>query len=279
MKFSKLTIIIILLFFVKIYSQKKYIVNHENGKIKIEGYITANTFDSIYKEYYNTGILKIEGVYKNCEYKTNHKGIYIVGCGVESNLDTIKFGKKQGVWKTYYENGKLSLCSNFHCGIIQGNQFSYDINGKLESIEFYNEGHLMYSQDFNSSGIVIKTSSYEYKFGKNENFKKINSFEFYDNGDLKSNQTIEGNPEKEDETFKEYYSNGFLKLEKHTINGNKLGIYREYYENGNVKYEGLFKDNNPLKKQYFYNENGSISKIESWKNNKLVKTQILDNKS
>lgn len=272
MKFSKLMLILLLFSFVKIYSQQKYIVNYENGKIKIESYVKENTLDSIYKEYYDTGILKTEGIYKNCEYKTNHKGIYITGCGVGSELDKIKIGKKHGIWKNYYENGILSYTSNFHCGIIQGNTFSYDKTGKLETIEFYNEGKLIYSQEFNEIGIVVETSNYKYKFHKPENSKNIHTFKFYDNGDLKSENIIDEDNEKEDELYTEYYSNGFLKLEKHTVNGNRFGIYREYYENGNIKYEGIFKNDVPVKKQYFYNENGNVQKVEIWKNGKLIKS-------
>jgi antitoxin component YwqK of YwqJK toxin-antitoxin module len=194
-----------------------------------------------------------------------------MGCGVGKENDTILSGKKQGTWKNYYENGILHYTSSFHCGIMQGNNFSYDKNGKLETIEFYNEGRLMYLQEFNENGIVVETSNYKYKLYKTETFKKIHTFKFYDNGDLKSENIIDEDDEKDDEYYKEYYSNGFLKLEQHTINGNKFDVYREYYENGNIKHEGLFKNNIPIKKQYFYNENGSILKFEIWKNGKLIK--------
>lgn len=273
MTFSKLMTLIFLLIFAENYSQEKYVVKYQNGKTKIEGYIKDNTLDSIYKEYYENGNLKAEGFYKNCEYKTNRKGIYIAGCGVGKDKDTITTGKRHGTWKNYYENGDLSYTANFHCNIQQGNFYSYNKEGKLETIEFYNEGKLMYSQELNENGIVIETSNYKYEFGKPESFKKSQTFEFYDNGDLKSENLLNGDNEKDIEIYKEYYPNGFLKIEKNTINGFKNGIYREYYENGNVKYEGIFKNHIPIKKQYFFNENGLLKKIEVWKKGKLIKTE------
>ncbi|MNX34802.1 MORN repeat variant [compost metagenome] len=273
MAFSKLKTILLLIFIVKIYSQQKYITKYENGKTKTESFINKNTLDSIYKEYYQNGNLKTEGFYKDCEYKTNRKGIYIAGCGVGKEKDTIQVGKKHGIWKNYYENGTLSYTANYHCNIMQGNNFSYNKDGKLETIEFYNEGKLMYAQEFNENGIVVETSDYKYEVGKNENFKKVHIFQFYDNGDLKSENTLEESNKKDIETYKEYFYNGFLKIEKNTINNEKVGVYREYFENGNIKYEGIFDKNIPVKKQYFYNEDGSVSKIETWKNGKLLKTQ------
>ena len=253
----------------KIFSQQKYIVKYENGKTKIEGFIKNNVLDSIYKEYYESGVLKIEGFYKDCNYKTNHAGIYILGCGVGKENDSIKSGTKHGVWKNYFESGVLSYTSNFHCGVIQGNNFSYNKTGRLQTTEFYSEGKLIYSQDYNENGIIIENSNYKYKFHKTENFKNIHTFKFYENGDLKIENIINENNKTEDEFYKEYYPNGFLKLEKHTINGNKFGIYREYYENGNIKYESVFKNNIPVKKQYFNNEDGTVLKIETWKKGKL----------
>lgn len=272
MTFSKLMTILLLINFAKNYSQEKYIVKYENGKTKIESFIKNNTLDSIYKEYYENGNLKTEGFYKNCEYKTNRKGIFVSTCGV-GKIDTIQSGKKQGTWKNFYQNGVLSDKSNYHCDIMQGNFFSYNKDGKLESTEFYNEGKLMYSQEFNENGIVIENSNHKYEFGKPENFEKTQTFQFYDNGDLKSENILEGNSEKETEVYKEYYPNGFLKIEKNTINGYKNGIYREYFENGNVKYEGLFKNHIPIKKQYFYNEDGLQLKVEIWKNGKIIKME------
>jgi antitoxin component YwqK of YwqJK toxin-antitoxin module len=55
----------------------------------------------------------------------------------------------------------------------------------------------------------------------------------------------------EKEYFKEYYPNGFLKIESEIINLDKNGIYREFYDNGNTMHEGVFKDDKPIDKQYY----------------------------
>lgn len=275
MSYPKLLTFVFLLYFAKSYSQEKYIVKYENGKTKIEGFIKDNILDSIYKEYYENGNLKTEGFYKNCEYKTNRKGIYSSGCGVGKGNETIATGKRHGNWNDFYENGILRNTSNFHCGILQGNFSSYNEDGKLEIIEFYNEGKLMHSHEFNEKGIVVETSNYKYEYGKSESFKKVHTIQFYENGDLKSEKNVNENNETGIEDYKEYYSNGFLKLEKNTVygNGNQKEIYRQYFDNGNVKFEGLYKNDIPTKKHYYYNENGTIFKIDVWKKGKIIKTE------
>jgi antitoxin component YwqK of YwqJK toxin-antitoxin module len=273
MTFSKLVMPIFLIIFAKNYSQEKFIVKYQNGKTKIESYIKDNTLDSIYKEFYENGNLKVEGFYKDCVYKTNRKKIYMAGCSVRKDIDTIKTGKRHGTWKNYYENGILSYIANFHCNIQQGNFYSYNKEEKLETIEFYFEGKLMYSQEFNDNGILIETSNFKYENGSPSSFRKVHTFQFYQNGDLKSENLVNYDNTTEIEDYKEYYPSGFLKLNKYTVNGNKNKVYKEFFENGNVKYEGFFKNDYPIKKQYFYNENGTIMKIETWKKQKLIKTE------
>ncbi|MFY7937522.1 MAG: toxin-antitoxin system YwqK family antitoxin [Flavobacterium sp.] len=273
MNFSTLWIFVFLLYFAKNYSQEKYIVKYENGITKIEGFIKDNTLDGIYKEYHENGNIKTEGFYKNCEYKTNQKEIFIAGCGVGKNNDTIKSGKRHGIWKKFYENGILSYTANYHCDIQQGNFYSYNTEGKLETIEFYNEGKLMHSQKFNENGILAESSNYKYENGKTEGFKKVHTLQFDENGDLKSENIVYENDDTLIEDYREYYSNGFLKVEMHTLNGSKNKLYREYFENGNIKYEGFFKNDYPIKKQYFYNEDGTLMKVETWKKQKLIETE------
>lgn len=264
----------IISFFVgQIYAQEKYVTYHENGKVKIDAFIKNYVLDSLYKEYYENGNLKIEGFYKNCDYKTNKREIYVAECGVGYRVnDSINKGKLHGIWKYYLEDGTLDHSQSYYCNLKHGNFIGY-LEGKPWDVEFYHEGNIIYSQEYNEQGFIVQNSHYEYIEGeKGERYTKINTFEFYDDGNFKS-ETIESNKDNLIE-YKEYYRNGFLKLEYSTKKDKKDGVYREYYENGHVKHEGIYKDDIPIEKQYYYKENGTLLKVEIWKKCKIYKTEF-----
>ncbi len=257
----------------EMYSQERVVAKYDTGKIKFEGYSKNKILDSVYKEYYENGNIKVEGFYKDCKYETNKKKIYTAGCGVGQKNDSLKPGTMHGIWKKYYQNGKVKSILSYHCGLMQGNFYNYNENGNLETQEFYFEGRLKTSQNYNQKGILEEVDNFEYNFKKTRDYKTTNHKEFYENGDLKIESIIiEEENDIDIETFKQYYPNGFLKTEKRLVNDYRNGLYREYYENGNAKYEGLFENDKPKGKQYFYSENGTLLKIETWKKNKLKNT-------
>jgi len=260
--------------FYHVFSQEKIVKRYDNGNIQYEGFVVNNTLDSIYKEYYSNGVLKEEGYYKDCQYKFKNKSVYRVVCGVGCEKDNIRFGKRNGEWKHYYENGKLKSRANYFCGIEQGNFFYYFENGSISSIDFYDAGNLIMSQEYNVNNILEKIIYHENKFIKGKKYKTTRTVEFYENGNFKNETIVE---EKEDgheyESYKEYFPNGFIKIDQVLIDGDKHGICYEYYENGNVKQVGFFEYDKPVFVQLFYNENGSPMKIERWKKGNLTSTE------
>lgn len=275
---KRIFLIAFVLSFYHIFSQDRIVKRYDNGTIQYEGYLVNNTFDSIYKEYYPNGVLKEEGCYKNCEYKFNNRSVFRLGCGVGSEKDSIRYGKRNGEWKDYYESGKLKSTANYFCGIEQGSFFYYSEKAFISSIDFYTAGDLIMSQEFNENNILDKIIYYDKKFIKGERYRTTRIVEFYENGNYKIETIAE---DKEDgyeyETIKEYYSNGFLKTEQVLIDGDKHGICYEYYENGNVKQVGCFEYDKPVFVQLFYNEDGSPMKIERWKKGKLKSTETTFN--
>ena len=260
--------------FYQILSQEKTEKRYNNGNIRYEGFVVNNTFDSIYKEYYRNGVLKEEGSYKNCKYKLNNRSILRLGCVVGNNKDSISIGKRNGEWKSYYENGKLKSVSNYFCGIEQGNFYYYFEQGTYKNVDFYNAGKLIMSQLFYENQTLNEIIYYDIKWIKNKSYKTIRTVDFFENGDYAS-ETIK--EEKEDgfeyESYKEYYPNGFLKTENIIIDGERHGICYEYYENGNVKHVGFFEYDKPVYVQLFYNGNGTPNKLERWKKGKVISTE------
>lgn len=258
-----------------IYSQTEYVEKYDSGNIKLKGFLIDSVLTGKYAEFYENGQIKTEGEFKNCEYETNHTKIYVAGCGVGNN-STIRKGKKHGEWKDYYEDGILESKYNYFCGLRQGNFFNYHKSGKIYWIDFYTADKEMGTQEFYENGLLEKNSTYSYDYSEHDghDLKKTVETEYYEDGSLKIQRVIqELKDDIEEEDFKEYFQNGFLKTESIIIDLDKNGIFREFYENGNTKYEGIFKDDEPINKQYYFNENGEVTKIETWKDGKIVNTE------
>ena len=273
---NRITLILTILVSSLIFSQTEYIENYKNGKIRLKGFLIDSILTGKYVEFYENGQIKTKGEFKNCEYETNYKKIYVAGCGVGNN-STIRKGKKHGEWKDYYENGILEYKYSYYCGLRQGNFFNYKKNGKLYWIDFYTADKLMATRIFYENGVLKKASTFSYEYSKHDehDLMKTVESEYYKDGSLKIQRVIEElKNDVEKEEFKEYYKNGFLKTESIIIDLDKNGIFREFYENGNIKYEGIFKDDKPIDKQYYYNLKGEITKIETWKDGERINTEL-----
>ena len=179
-----------------------------------------------------------------------------------------------GQWKTYYDNGKIESVENYYCGIKQGNFYYYSNDGKILDFDFYDGNRKIISQSYNENQTLNEIEYFDQKWVKNKKYEITRTIEFYENGNYKSETLVEEKVDGfEHESYKEYYSNGFLKTENVLIDGDKHGICYEYYENGNVKNVGFFEYDKPVFVQLIYNEDGTPNKLERWKKGKLISTE------
>ena len=82
--------------------------------------------------------------------------------------------------------------------------------------------------------------------------------------------------------YKEFYSNGTLKLQANYFSGAYFGEYKSYYENGRIESQGhygqapfdlknwLFEPGHKEGPWYYYNSDGQLMKIENYMNGKIV---------
>ncbi|AXG74626.1 hypothetical protein DVK85_10425 [Flavobacterium arcticum] len=275
---------LILCFFITIlcYSQKPYIEKYDNGQLKIQAFVKDNTLDGSYLEYYENGNIKTKGSYRDCEYKTNVTHISLFSCSVGRHQlqNKISYGKKNGLWEYYYENGNLDFSENYYCDVKQGESIAYYSNGKVWFQEFYNAGKLITSHEFLEDGSFSTLEIYSYiycpeKYRDLENKSKI---EFYEDGTLKKRSDLQDFPDETKEHIIEYYQNGFIKLEETLIDNYRVGNYYEYYENGNAKYMGQFKNGKQTGEHFYFNVDGSLIKSEIWRKGKLKRVEF-SNKS
>jgi len=188
--------------------------------------------------------------------------------------DLLGYGKEDGTWAFYRENGTLKWEKTFVMGFADGEQRHYFPDSTLEKVEMWKMGQLNgKKQEYYEGGTLRKEIGYKngkfdgtyityFKDGKVEseqqyiNDKKTGpSSYYYDNGVLFYTE-IHENGLKNGE-FKRFYING----KKWTVESYKKdiydGVFQEYYddEKNTMKYEAYYKKGKLISEK-FYDEFG-----------------------
>jgi antitoxin component YwqK of YwqJK toxin-antitoxin module len=124
-------------------------------------------------------------------------------------LTIYKDGKRSGILRRYYKNGKLLAETWYIDDMRNGVEKAYYESGKLEE-------ETTFMNDLRNG--VCKM--------------------YYENGNIQSATPYSEN--KMNGMEKEYYENGNLKSEDPFSDGVPNGILKEYYESGKLKYEMIF---------------------------------------
>ncbi|WP_338815531.1 hypothetical protein V9L05_23390 (plasmid) [Bernardetia sp. Wsw4-3y2] len=259
---------------------------YESGKLKVEGFVKNNRYDSTFISYYENGQIEAQGSFKDCVFETNTIRIEVLGfayCNTgnfykNNKLIKILDGNRNGQWKYYYENGQVKADEKYICGKRIGLQLEYYYSGKLKCNTFNsieNTIKTCYYENENVESIIKYSTEYEPSTEKDSTvikIKIIETIEYYETGELK--YTSKEKNGDEDGKWFEYWKNGFVKMKEEFKNGLENGTFIDYYENGNVEWQAEMKDGEYDGKQYHCNQEGKVTKIETWKNGKLIKTEI-----
>jgi antitoxin component YwqK of YwqJK toxin-antitoxin module len=141
----------------------------ETGKIKMLEETPTDSFDAVFKYYYSTGELKIDGFkrevycYRVESYDKDSVGSFYNG----TKKDSILFKEDVGLSHYYYKNGKDSIVGSYFYGdyymeAIDGNNtiyamashnkdgkwFYYSPEGKIICEEEWNKGNLISRKTF-----------------------------------------------------------------------------------------------------------------------------------
>jgi antitoxin component YwqK of YwqJK toxin-antitoxin module len=162
-------------------------------------------------------------------------------------------GQRTGIWKLYYESGKLKKQTAYLNNVENGEEIFWSENGTIQKKDSYINGKL--------------NGKYEW---------------YYDNGQKKQEgYFVDG---KEDSTWSEWYENGKPKMLGHFTNFEKNGSWTWWDENGNItttkSYEnGLLKVGSDNFDTYLEKMESAISDRdfkEAVKNVKLAEETITD---
>lgn len=204
-------------------------------------------------------------------------------------------GRKQGLWKTYHENGKvkyegefkdnvpvglfrhyyetgpLKMTANYFNNGKSASTYIYYPNGKLQAAglyaeqkkdslwRYYNQDEKLIGEEFYSKG--IENGSFKTWYANGQLVEELN----YKNG------VKEG-------VWKKYYENGKIRQEAFHLNGKLDGDYKIFTDEGKPFVEGKYKEDKKAGIWYYYTSTGAIEKIEKYRDGNLFSEQMMNGK-
>lgn len=192
-----------------------------------------------------------------------------------------KDGNKHGIWKEFYDNGKLKWEGEFLHGELNGIVKEYNKKGGLKTLEKYEFGEV----DTESEEVVFFELEKEIRpdgsmlvGGYNNNMKQgifreydstgvlIASYEYKDDKKLAVGLLDTSGAKTGAWTF--YYETGELKAEGNFIGGIKVNEWKYYFKNGDLQQKGGYKNGLPHRNWSWWYENRQLKREESYLNGK-----------
>jgi antitoxin component YwqK of YwqJK toxin-antitoxin module len=208
--------------------------------------------------------------------------------GMVSSEGTMREGKPDGYWKTYYSTGQIKTEGNRRNFKLDSTWNFYRETGilerKLQYKEDLKDGR---EQVFDENGKLVE------QYTNSNNIRNGEARLFYENGQLKKiSQFING---KEEGKATEYetdgriitlltYKSGFIyaeeRINRYDLQGKRTGIWRDLYEDGSLHFEGNWARGMKNGVFKFFNRKGELDKLERYEDDVLVvdeaSTAILD---
>ena len=189
--------------------------------------LTSNAQE--YKEYYDSGELKIFGAKKNDQNAGEWK--YYFEDGVISKIGKYENGNITGEWKYYYNNGTLRIIGKYKDGKDIGEWKYYHENGTLRAIGNYENGKMSGEWKYYHNNGTLS------KIGNREDGKDTGEWKYYDkNGNLSKIEKKETDKEAIEEKIN-YYFDG-------TRTDNSDLLRKAFHPDATLKFidkEGVYK--------------------------------------
>lgn len=193
-------------------------------------------------------------------------------------------GRKQGVWKDYYENGTLHWECTYRNGLKNGYHKVYDSSGNLILLNKYVDGILQEDAP-ELAELTIHTEYFQngkpkfrvaYKDGRPEGVcrvydsitGKVVRGIVFKNGEIVGTGNVDNQGNLND-SWKEYYPDGKIKCTGYYYKGKKYGKWRYFYPSGKVEQEGEFRNGEYDGRWVWYYPDGSIRIDQEYYQGKL----------
>lgn len=204
--------------------------------------------DGKYISFYENGNKKSEGFYKNDEPAGYWN--YYYESGNLKMRGVLRGNTNYGLWRFYYENGNVSMEGEIYNGKREGKWNFYFENGLLKSTGDFTYGEKTGIWNHYYEDESIKAQAF-YK-GEVGLYR-----EFYSNGKIKMEGfNLNG---KSDSLWTYYYDNGIKQAEGNYQGGQRNGVWTFYHENGNISAKGTYEKGEKYGKWTYFHENGKVS--------------------
>lgn len=194
--------------------------------------------------------------------------------GIEKINRKDEKGNKQGVWKDFYENGKLKSEVKFKDGVKDGYEKSYDQKGNLTNTEKFNNGKqvknapelakLEVYKEYYDDGTLKYEGGYANNIpvGTHYHYKRKYMCDSLpvsrdDTSDVMIKKMVCRNyPVPDSATV---YNEG-MRVEYGPVDSlrNKTGTWTEYHLTGEFRAKGLYANNNKIGEWIYYYPNGQV---------------------
>jgi antitoxin component YwqK of YwqJK toxin-antitoxin module len=255
--------------------QKKYT---ESGRLAEERQLLPHDdeYKKVYKDSVNEHFKYVKGKVEG--YFESH---YLNGKIAEQGY--YKKGFKNGLWKSFYDDGTLKFTGKYISDNPQLKDSTHTYfypNGKIKKIEYYKvtESKVVRSvwhdhrigtwKKYYENGNIEESADYGDEEQRNQKNGKYLSY--YENGNIETDALYNGG--QLFGVYKSFYRNGNLKeyVSNHSI-GRKNGVVKTYYENGVLESEIIYDtgQKNGKAKEYFENGKMKSSGFYEYDNNEF----------
>src|SRR6478735_8880462 len=255
----------------------------KEGDLIMECKYKQNLLDSIYREFFENGVVHYEIFYKdgyrngtskvydirgNLQYTEDVKNVYttkphtgesskvLVGSFERRNFANVliakgelKEDKPHGQYEEYYPSGNLKLKQIWIEGKKEGPFEIYNDKKQIIQSGFYTNNTLDKEIKTYYPGGELKSTA-EYKYGDLNGHVQ----DYYPSGKLRTDSWYKNNTL--DSLTKRFYEDGVLASQEYYKNGRLEGYYVMYYPNGKKKEESVITDNEKNGMFRMYNEAG-----------------------
>ena len=208
--------------------------------------------------------------------------------GMLSSEGTLRDGKPDGYWKTYYPTGQLKTEGNRKNFLLDSTWNFYSEKGIIQkSISYRDDVRNGLERIFDQEGRCVEEYTYQ------NNIRSGIAKWYYPTGELRKTGFFQNNKEEGKATEFERdgrvitlltYKNGFIyteeKINRYDSQGKRTGVWRDLFEDGKLRQEGNWLAGMKNGVFKFFNKKGELEKLERYENDVLrvddASTAILD---
>ena len=194
-------------------------------------------------------------------------------------------GDKQGIWKEFYEDGKVNIEKGYKNNKLEGYYKKYDRKGNLILTLRYEKGVIVEDnavddqeeieirKEYDNNGNLKFSGPYKRNtpIGIHREYSKdgevINSKIYDNNGNIVSVGIVNEKGEKQGK-WKNYYTKDKLLSEGQYVDNEKTGTWKYCFKNGRIEQTGKYRNGKPNEIWKWYYTNGKLIKEEEYFNGK-----------